>query len=181
MGCLSSGVLSVVLMAHLGVGMLLPLFVGMSVAFHYGVLRLLVAFWRWCGRPVRVLFRNPLKMQGFADFWGKRWNLAYSQMMAIAVMRPLLDSFGKRPAQFGVFVISGLLHELAITVPVGAGYGWPTLFFVLQGMFTVSEVRASRVMAALCGLSLVVGLPMLFPEAFVEAVIYPARDFLKLS
>lgn len=177
-GCAALGASLVVLMAKWGVDQLVLLFIAMSMAFHFGVLRLLTAFWKWRGVPVRTLFRNPLKMHGFTDFWGKRWNLAYSQMMARAVKRPLEKWLGPRRATFGVFGLSGLLHELAITVPVEAGYGMPTLFFLIQGIFTYCEKSGGRMMAAVCGLSLIVGLPILFPPRFVEVVIMPARDFM---
>ncbi|MFC5049768.1 wax synthase family protein [Rubritalea spongiae] len=178
-GCLFVGVLSVALLAYFDCTQLQLLFVTMSVGFHYGALRLLVAFWKQQGYGVRALFRNPLEMRGFADFWSRRWNLAYSQMMARAVLRPLRAVCGRRGAQFGVFAISGVLHELAITVPVQAGYGMPTLFFLLQGVATSLEKQGGLWMAVLCGVSLVVGLPLLFPETFVEEVILPARNVLK--
>jgi len=178
-GCLFGGV-AVAVMARFQVSSVVLLFIGMSLGFHYGCLRLLTAFWRLQGRPVRPLFRNPFVMRGFTDFWAKRWNLAYSQMMVRAVKRPLLPYLGKRGALFAVFLISGLLHELAITVPVQAGYGLPSLFFLIQGVLTVSEKRSGPLQAVLCGVSLVVMLPLLFSGAFVEAVIFPARDVLNL-
>ena len=180
LGCLVFGLLTVAMLAHYQVQQLVLLFVAMSVGFHYGALRLLTAFWRFCGIPVRVLFRNPLITCGFADFWGKRWNLAYSQMMVRVVQRPLSTLLGAKNSQFSVFAISGLLHELAITVPVQAGYGLPTIFFLVQGLFTRLERRRSRWMGYLCIISLLIGMPLLFPSAFVEAVILPARDVFNL-
>ncbi|MEO1857927.1 MAG: MBOAT family protein [Rubritalea sp.] len=177
--CLTGGIL-VFLMSNYEVTELLPLFIAMSVGFHFGILRLLTAFWRMQGFPVRALFRNPFLSRGFGDFWGKRWNLAYSQMMARAVKRPIQKKHGAKVATFSVFVISGLLHELAITVPVQAGYGLPTCFFIVQGILTTSEKRESLTNALFCGVSLIIGIHILFPAAFVEAVIIPARDVLNL-
>jgi alginate O-acetyltransferase complex protein AlgI len=151
----------------------------MSAGFHFGILRLLTAFWRMQGFPVRVLFRNPLKMRGFRDFWSKRWNLAYSHMMARAVKKPLTPLLGENGSVFAVFVVSGLLHELAITVPVGAGYGWPTLFFLLHGVICFFEKRDSVLMGVLCGVVLILGVPFLFGERFVEEIILPSRNVIE--
>lgn len=179
-GCSIVGGTLVFIMSVYEITLLVPLFIAMSLGFHFGVLRLLTAFWRFRGFPVRPLFRNPFKTRGFGDFWSKRWNLAYSQMMARAVKRPLQDKFGAKLATFGVFVISGLLHELAITVPVQAGYGLPTCFFIAQGALTTLERRETTMSAIACGVSLVWGLQYLFTPAFVNAVILPARDVLNL-
>ena len=178
--CSLTGGALVFLMSSYEVTMLIPLFIAMSIGFHFGALRLLTAFWRFQGFPVRILFRNPFLTRGFGDFWGKRWNLAYSQMMARAVKRPIQQKFGAKIALFCVFIVSGILHELAITVPVQAGYGLPTCFFLVQGVLTTLEKRENLVSATLCGASLVLGLNFLFPTVFVEAVILPARDVFNL-
>lgn len=178
--CSLTGGALVFLMSSYEVTMLIPLFIAMSIGFHFGALRLLTAFWRFKGFPVRALFRNPFRTRGFGDFWGKRWNLAYSQLMARAVKRPIQQKFGAKIALFCVFIVSGILHELAITVPVQAGYGLPTCFFLVQGVLTTLEKRENLVSATLCGASLVLGLNFLFPTVFVEAVILPARDVFNL-
>lgn len=156
------------------------LFIPMSMVVHFGVLRLLTAFWRMQGFPVRILFRNPLRMCGFRDFWGKRWNLAYSEMMARTVKRPLTPILGEKGSVFVVFLISGLLHELAITVPVQGGYGLPTLIFVVHGILAVFEKKNSILSAVVCAVLLIVGLPYLFNEKFQTEVILPSRDIFTL-
>ncbi|MDA0767237.1 MAG: MBOAT family protein [Verrucomicrobia bacterium] len=148
-------------------------FVPMSIGFHYGALRVLTAFWRGTGIPVRVLFRNPLRTTGLADFWAKRWNLGYSEMMARVVKRPLEGLAPRVVAEWAVFLGSGLLHEVAITLPVGAGYGGPTVYFLLHGLALRLERRGwplwvRRVWVALW----VIGpLGLLFPNEFFEEVI----------
>ena len=155
----------------------LPLsFIFMSLMFHYGVLRLNTAFWRAMGFPVRTLFRNPLVTIGFKDFWGARWNLAYSQMMARAVQKPLTPKLGSKGAIFAVFLVSGLFHELAITVPAMQGYGLPSLFFLFHGFAILIEKKPHRIMGALCLLSLVLGLPFLFPPPFVQEIFRPVEE-----
>ncbi len=157
------------------------LFIPMSMVVHFGALRLLTAFWRMQGFPVRILFRNPLKMRGFRDFWSRRWNLAYSEMMARTVKKPLTPILGEKGSVFAVFLISGLLHELAITVPVQAGYGLPTLIFIVHGIFTVLENKNSILSAVACAVLLIAGLPYLFNEKFQTEVIILSRDIFTLT
>lgn len=179
LGCLVGGYGALCVFSDQGVDNLLLNFVAMSLSFHYGVLSLLTAFWRLIGIPVRPLFRNPLQTLGFADFWSRRWNLAYSGMMARVVKRPLSPKLGESLSLQAVFITSGLLHELAITVPVGSGYGLPTLFFVIQGTFTTWLKCSNRVCGALCLLSISLMLPLLFPVDFFNQVILPVREICR--
>lgn len=153
-------------------------FIFMSMIFHYGILRLNTAYWRSRGIPVRTLFRNPMVSKGFADFWGNRWNLAYSQMMARAVKRPLIKKIGEKPAVMVVFIVSGIFHEFAITVPAQSGYGLPTLFFLFHGLAVIIEGKGWW-LRYICLATLIFGLPILFPPKFVDHVIYPVQDVWK--
>lgn len=178
--CLVAGWGTCFLLVHLGVSQLIAVFMAMSIAFHFGLLRLLTAFWRFCGYPVRPLFRNPLKSNGLADFWAARWNIAFSQMMARTVKRPLASHLGKRWSMFAVFLASGIFHELAITVPVQSGYGGPLTYFLLHGAIVRVErdgwpIWQKRVVTLIL---VVVPLPLLFPEKFTQEVILPCLNFL---
>lgn len=183
LSCLLVGLALSIAVAHIKTDFILIMFVPLSIAFHYGALRLLTAFWRMQGIPVRPLFRNPLVSRGLADFWAKRWNLSFSQMMARIVQRPLRAKFGKKPALFAVFLGSGLLHELAITLPVQSGYGLPTLYFTLHGIMVLLEKKTwplcfSRIWALLL---VAAPLPLLFPALFTEEVIQFTLSFLQIS
>lgn len=155
-------------------------FILLSLMFHYGVLRLNTAFWRAMGFPVRTLFKNPLKIHSFREFWGAKWNLGYSQMMARAVQRPLLPKLGPKGAIFAVFLVSGLFHEFAITVPTMKGFGGPFLFFVGHGVAVFLEKKPHRFLGLLCLASLVLGLPFLFPAEFVTGIIEPVENLWQL-
>ncbi|MDB4353986.1 membrane bound O-acyl transferase family-domain-containing protein [Akkermansiaceae bacterium] len=151
---------------------ILLMFLPLSLGFHFGALRVLKAVHRWAGFPVRTLFPNLLKAQGIGDFWSRRWNVGYSQMMQRVVGRPLGGVIGRDGGVFAVFLISGLLHEAAITLPVMAGFGLPKLYFVGHGLLAVLERRMGWQLGKILAL-LAVGLPLpfLFPPAFQREVI----------
>ncbi|MFV0414862.1 MAG: MBOAT family protein [Chthoniobacterales bacterium] len=152
------------------------IFIPMSLAFHFGILRILKSFIRRVGFPVRTLFPNPFLLRGFDDFWSRRWNVAYSQMMQRVIGRPAANCFGKNVSIFLVFLSSGLLHELAITLPVKSGYGLPTLYFSIHGLLTVLERQfclQGAYLKWLAGGCVVAGLPWLFPPAFQREVLIP--------
>lgn len=118
---------------------ILIMFLPMSLGFHFGALRVLKGCHRAKGFPVRTLFPNVLAAQGIGDFWSRRWNVGYSQMMQRLVGRPMEKIFGESAGVMAVFMGSGLLHELAITLPVRAGYGLPTLYFTFHGVLVILE------------------------------------------
>jgi hypothetical protein len=152
---------------------------GLSLMIHFGAFNILAGAWRLAGVDCRPLFRDPLRATSLADFWGKRWNLAFSEMTAQAVYRPLVKRAGKAPALMASFVGSGVLHELAISVPVKAGYGLPMAYFVLHGLLVLGEGR--RAQAGRAGWRgrawtlgwLLVPMPVLFHEPFLAGVVWP--------
>jgi len=93
-------------------------------------------------------------------------------MMQRAVGRPIGEKFGKKWGLMAVFVVSGLLHELAITLPVQNGYGLPLLYFTGHGFLVLLENRLGRSFGKILTL-LAVGIPLgfLFPPAFQDHVI----------
>src|SRR5437762_242333 len=88
---------------------------GLSFILHFGIFNLVAGAWRLAGVDVYALFRAPLLSKSLAEFWGRRWNLAFSEMTAIGVYRPLARLTGKPPALVVAFLFSGLLHELAFS------------------------------------------------------------------
>jgi alginate O-acetyltransferase complex protein AlgI len=135
---------------------------------------------RAAGFPVKPLFRNPFGAATPAEFWAKRWNLGYSHMMSLAVGRPLVPWLGKHGSVFAVFVISGLLHELAITLPVRAGYGWPTFYFALHGLWVMAPLDRLPALPGrlVTAASVILPLPLLFPAAFRREVLMPLMEVL---
>ncbi len=151
---------------------ILLLFIPLSIGFHFGVLRILKGILRGAGYPVRTLFPNVLAATSLGDFWSRKWNIGYSQMMQRTVGRPITRISNPSLGLFSIFVVSGLLHEIAITLPVQSGYGLPTLYFTAHGLLTLLERKWNQPIGKFPTL-LLVALPIgiLFPEAFQTEVI----------
>jgi predicted DCC family thiol-disulfide oxidoreductase YuxK len=124
--------------------------VGLILALHFGSLRLLALAWRRLGVPVDPLMRAPWRSGSVAEFWGRRWNTGFHRLAHRFLFLPALASSSKRnercrnapskawPTLF-VFLVSGLIHDLVITVPAGGGYGLPTAYFLFQGCALIFE------------------------------------------
>ena len=171
------GILGAWFVWFMGWRQILVMFVPLSLGFHFGVLRILKGLLRLAGFPVRTLFPNPLEAKGITDFWSRRWNVGYSQMMQRLLGRPIESMCGKSAGVMAVFIASGLLHEIAITLPVRSGFGLPTLFFTLHGLLTLLEGKWNRPLGKIPAL-LAVTLPLawLFPPAFQNEVIAPCIE-----
>jgi alginate O-acetyltransferase complex protein AlgI len=160
-----------------------PLLVGLSLIVHFGAFDILAAAWRWQGVDCQRLFRSPLRSTNLREFWGRRWNVAFSEMTAIAIYQPLVRVAGRGPALAASFLGSGLLHELAISGPVRAGYGLPMAYFMLQGILMTLEDRLAKAkrpiervhwVGRVWTLTWLLGpLPILFHRPFLAGVVWP--------
>lgn len=161
-----------------------PLLAGLSLVLHFGLGTLLAGAWRLLGVPADAVFREPLRSESLAEFWSRRWNLGFSEMTATLIYRPLAARFGRSAALLSGFVWSGLLHEMAISVPVRAGFGLPTLYFLLHGLLVGVERRlaaAGRPRGGWSGRAwslcwVLVPLPLLFHTPFLEGVVWPLLE-----
>jgi D-alanyl-lipoteichoic acid acyltransferase DltB (MBOAT superfamily) len=161
--------------------------VGLVFALHFGLFHLLSLFWRARGISAPPIMQSPLSSKCLSEFWGGKWNAAFNDLMREHVFKPLSKRFGAKASLFAVFLISGLLHDLVISVPAGGGYGLPTLYFVVQAIGVWLE--RSR-MGLRLGLGsgwrgrsfalLASGVPAfwLFHPAFIRNVIQPMLEAL---
>ena len=157
------------------------LLVGLSLILHFGLCNLLAGAWRLFGVHTDSLFRGPLLSQSLVEFWGRRWNLAFSEMTSVAVYRPLALRFGRGLALLFAFLASGLLHEMAITLPVQAGLGLPLCYFAMHGALVFAErmlesrgVRVGGTWGRVWTFFWVVApLPVLFHRPFLNGVVLP--------
>jgi len=158
---------------------------GISLVLHFGILNLCTAFWRILGVNVRELFRSPYKSMSIREFWGKRWNIAFSEMTTLIIFRPLKEKHSTKFSMIAAFLFSGLLHEIAISVPVRSGYGLPFLYFVIHAGVMVVEGESTFIKKILkhkfiartwVAGWIIVPLPLLFHTAFIGQVLNPIRN-----
>jgi hypothetical protein len=162
--------------------------VGFIFLLHFGLFAALALFWQQLGICALPLMNCPIAAASLSDFWGKRWNSGFRDIVFGLMFIRLAKRFGATSAAIITFVISGLIHELVITFPAGAGYGLPTLYFTIQGAAML--VERSRIGARL-GLAqgwlghafalMLVMLPIfaLFPPPFVLRVMVPFLQVIK--
>ncbi len=151
--------------------LLLP---GISLVLHFGVLNVLAGCWRFVGVDAYRLFRAPLLARSLSEFWGRRWNLAFSEMVTVAVYRPVSAKLGRGAGTFAAFVFSALTHELALSVPARGGYGLPSVYFLLQGALVLVEKRTGWTPGRVWTLAaLTLPLPLLFNGPCLDAIVWP--------
>jgi len=112
---------------------------GVIFLLHFGAFQILALFWQSLGVDAAPIMSAPLRSKSLGDFWGKRWNLGFRQLSHDLIFRPLCTDFGVATAGFLAFVTSGLVHDVAISLPARGGYGLPTAYFALQGLGVAFE------------------------------------------
>lgn len=116
--------------------------VALVLLLHFGSFHLIALFWQTVGFVAEPIMQKPLLSKSLSEFWGKRWNLGFRHLAHNLIFRPLYKPIGVALAGLLVFVVSGLVHDLVISLPARGGYGLPTTYFLLQGL-GVSLERSS--------------------------------------
>jgi hypothetical protein len=156
--------------------------VGLILLLHFGTFELIALFWQRLGIRAEPIMHSPLRSASLAEFWGKRWNLGFRELAHEFVFRPLYKPLGPKAASLMVFLCSGLVHEAVISLPAGAGYGLPTLYFLIQGVgVTAERSQFGRALGLMHGIGgrcfmfvfLVTPVFWLFHPPFVLKVILP--------
>ena len=96
---------------------------------------------RAAGCRSEEVFRDPWRMDGLADFWGRRWNRFVGDTLALEVYRPVERRAGRALAVLAAFLVSGVLHEILIGVAVRAPDGRYLAFFLAQGVGILALAR----------------------------------------
>jgi hypothetical protein len=156
--------------------------IGLVLLLHFGLFDLLSLVWRTRGLNALPIMQSPLNATSLAKFWGGKWNAGFHDLMHRYFLHGLARRLGTRAALFAIYLISGLLHELVISVPAGGGYGGPTFYFIVQGLGV--HLERSRVGRSLglgyglkgwCFVASVTATPvgLLFHPPFIRNVILP--------
>ena len=115
---------------------------GLIFLLHFGSFHLIALFWQTMGIAAEPIMSKPILSKTLSEFWGKRWNLGFRQLAHDLIFRPLHRRIGVAAAGLLVFVASGLIHDLVISLPARGGYGLPTGYFILQGLGVTLERSA---------------------------------------
>jgi predicted DCC family thiol-disulfide oxidoreductase YuxK len=147
---------------------------GMILILHFGLFHLLAIGWRAAGIDIEPIMDGPLRSKSVSEFWGRRWNGAFNRLALDFVFRPLTRRHETRIAILAAFLVSGLIHELVISLPAGAGYGLPTAYFLLQGIGILTERALPQVRGRIFTV-VIAAVPAfwLFHPPFVRNVILP--------
>ena len=106
--------------------------VGLLTTVHFGYADVLSWFMRTRGFNIQRLFKAPEQSKTLNDFWTRRWNVAFVEMDRVLFM-PALRKISRRWAPLLMLLLSGLLHELALSYPAGGGWGLPMIYFAIHG------------------------------------------------
>ncbi len=126
--------------------------------------------------------RWPILADSLGDFWGRRWNAGFRDLAFGLLFARLAAILPARAAALAVFLASGLIHEMVITLPARSGYGWPTIYFLIQGAGLLTErSRFGRRLGLRHGIAgrcfalavVVIPIGVLFPPPFVLGVMVP--------
>lgn len=160
--------------------------IGIVFLLHFGIFHLLSCAWRSAGIRAEPLMNAPILASSIADFWGNRWNTAFRDLTHRFLFRPLTIWIGPRGSILAGFLLSGLIHDLVISVPAGSGYGLPTAYFMVQAVALLLERsalgRRLGLMRGLRGWLFTVAVVLapagwLLHPPFVRNVMLPFMDF----
>jgi alginate O-acetyltransferase complex protein AlgI len=155
---------------------------GIIFTLHFGAMHLASCFWRRAGVDAPPIMDAPLRAVSLVEFWSKRWNRAFADVARRFIFRPFARKYGVPAAGGMVFLVSGLIHDVAISLPARGGWGGPTLYFALQAAGIAAEKsgpgRRIGLGRGVRGwwwvlMTTVLPLPLLFHPLFVERVIIP--------
>ncbi len=154
--------------------------IGLIMLLHFGLLEIPSLLFRAAGFDAPPLMNRPLRSTTVSEFWSTRWNTAFRQLAHQFIFRPVLRRCNILTATLATFFVSGLIHDLIISLPAHGGYGLPTAYFMLQGLALIFE-RSAPGRRLLRGplartytiAAVALPAPLLFHPPFIHNVILP--------
>ncbi len=113
--------------------------VGIIFLLHFGSFELMALLWQGQGINAQPLMHAPILSASLGEFWSRRWNSGFRDLVFGLWFARIKRRLGARTATLLIFVVSGLIHDLVISLPAGGGYGLPTTYFTLQGAGLLAE------------------------------------------
>lgn len=162
---------------------------GVVCFLHFGVFRLMTANLRRCGYTVEPLMIEPWSSRSLAEFWGRRWNVAFRDASHRLIVAPLRRKVSPLVLLAAVFLASGLIHDLVMSAGAG-GWGQPTLYFIIQAIaqwFSRSRLGNRLGLAdgvvgrAFTAIVVLAPLPWLFHRPFSVEIILAFYDDVALA
>lgn len=134
---------------------------------HLGLVEVMADGLRLLGYSPRSLFDRPFLADSLRDFWSLRWNRAFVDMNKIFIMTPLRGQLPVGLLTFSIFAVSGVLHELGISYADGVSWGFPLIYFVVQGIGMELE-KHWKLPRILVWAWIILPLPLLFTPSFTN-------------
>jgi alginate O-acetyltransferase complex protein AlgI len=116
--------------------------IGVVCLLHFGVFHLVSILWRVAGIDAPPIMKNPIRSTSLGELWGDRWNKAFNELVTTHLFKPVARRHGAAFGTAAVFLVSGALHEIVISLPARGGFGLPTLYFMIQGGGLLAERSA---------------------------------------
>ena len=112
---------------------------GLTLILHFGSFHLISLAWRSFGVMAEPIMRSPITSTSLSLFWSERWNRGFNQLVHDLVFRVTYRRMGVSLGILLVFLVSGLVHDLVISLPAEAMFGLPTAYFMIQGIGVLIE------------------------------------------
>ncbi len=155
---------------------------GLAFVVPFGLFHFMSLGWRCRGVDARPVMLKPHRATSLPDFWGRRWDLVFHHFLDQFIFRPARHSFGGVAALWLSFLASGLVHDCVISIPARAGFGLPTLYFLMQALgITLEHTSVLRRHGFGRGFRgwlytvvwVVAPLGLLFHRPFIERIVLP--------
>jgi len=133
------------------------------------------------GISISPMFDAPPLARNPRDFWGRRWNLWFTQSAHRLLFVPLGGRDRPLLAVSAVFVVSALLHEVIVMLGLKTFDGRMLLFFSIHGLATIGFTLVRQRWPTPWPRPIAVSLHFLWMVATTPLFMGPADDITAIS